>query len=115
AALAGLATERGIPAPVPPGQPRHARAYLRYWCTRALRSKIPEFRALVTRLEKHFNAITAAVELGLSNSRLEGINAKIRVIQRHGYGHSNPDTLAAMIHLCLGGITLTLPGRPTPT
>jgi hypothetical protein len=38
--------------------PRHARAYLRYWCTRALRSKIPEFVFLVTRLEKHFDAIT---------------------------------------------------------
>jgi transposase len=71
--------------------PRHARAYLRYWCTRALRSKIPEFVFLVTRLEKHFDAITAAVELGLSNSRLEGINAKIRVIQRRGYGHPDPD------------------------
>ena len=49
------------------------------------------------------------------NSRLEGINAKIRVIQRGGYGHPDPDALAAMIHLCLGGITLTLPGRPTQT
>jgi transposase len=93
--------------------PRHARAYLRYWCTRALRSKIPEFAALVARLEKHFDAITAAVELRLSNSRLEGINAKIRVIQRRGYGHPDPDALAAMVHLCLGGIALTLPGRPT--
>jgi transposase len=33
--------------------PRHARAYLRYWCSKALRSKIPEFATLVTRLEKH--------------------------------------------------------------
>jgi transposase len=48
----------------------------------------------------------------LSNGRLEGINTKIRVIQRRGYGHSDPDALTAMIHLCLGGITLTLPGRP---
>ena len=93
--------------------PRHARAYLRYWCTKALRSKIPEFRALVIRLEKHFDAIIVAVELGLSNSRLEGISAKIRVIQRRGYGHPDPDALAAMIHLCLGGIALTLQGRPT--
>jgi transposase len=95
--------------------PKHARAYLRYWCTSPLRSKIPEFRSLVNRLEKHLDAIIAAVELGLSNSRLEGINAKIRVIQRRGYGHPDPDALAAMIHLCLGGITLILPGRPTET
>jgi transposase len=43
--------------------------------------------------------------LGLSNSRLEGINAKIRLIQRRGYGFRNLDAL----YLCLGGITLNLP------
>ena len=51
----------------------------------------------------------AAVELGLSNSRLEGINAKIRLIQRRVYGFRNLDALSATIHLCLGGITLALP------
>jgi transposase len=45
----------------------------------------------------------------LSNSRLGGINAKIRLIQRRGYGFHNLDTLTAMIYLCLGGITVTLP------
>lgn len=93
--------------------PRHARAYLRLWCESAHRSRIPQFQALARRLETYFDDIIAAVELGLSNSRLEGINAKIRVIQRRGYGHPDPDALAAMIHLCLGGITLALPGRPT--
>jgi transposase len=33
------------------------------------------------------------VQLGLSNSRLEGINAKIRLIQRRGFGNANPDNL----------------------
>ena len=95
--------------------PRHAGAYLKYWCETANRSRIPQFQSLARRIQKHFDEIIAAVELGLSNSRLEGINAKIRVIQRRGYGHPDPHALAAMIHLCLGGITLTLPGRPTPT
>ncbi len=93
--------------------PQHAGAYLKYWCQTANRSRIPQFQSLARRIQKRFDDIIAAVELGLSNSRLEGINAKIRVIQRRGYGHPDPDALAAMIHLCLGGITLTLPGRPT--
>jgi transposase len=93
-------------------EPEDARAYLKAWCTTALRSRIPAFRNLVKSIRRNFDAIAAAVELGLSNSRLEGINTKIRVIQRRGYGHSDPDALTAMIHLCLGGITLTLPGRP---
>jgi transposase len=44
-----------------------------------------------------------------ANSRLEGINAKIRLIQRRGYGFRNLDALSAAIYLCLGGITLDLP------
>jgi hypothetical protein len=62
--------------------PADARAYLKRWCTAAKRSRIPAFANLVRRIEKHADAIVAAVELGLSNSRLEGINAKIRLIQR---------------------------------
>jgi transposase len=89
--------------------PADARAYLRRWCTSAKRSRIPAFVDLVRRIEKHFDAIIAAVELGLSNSRLEGINAKIRLIQRRGYGFRNLDALTAAIYLCLGGITLNLP------
>jgi transposase len=73
------------------------------------RSRIPAFANLVRRIEKHSEAIIAAVELGVSNSRLEGINAKIRLIQRRGDGFRNLDALTAAIYLCLGGITLTLP------
>jgi transposase len=91
---------------VPPDQ---ASEYLKKWCTAALRSRIPAYRNLVRRIRKHFQAIIAAVHLGLSNSRLEGINAKIRVIQRRGYGFHSLNALTAMIYLCLGGVTITLP------
>jgi transposase len=69
----------------------------------------PRVQNLVRRIRKHFDAIIAAVQLGLSNSRLEGINAKIRLIQRRGYGIRDLDSLTASIYLCLGGITITLP------
>ena len=90
-------------------EPAAARAHLKAWITAALRSRIGPMQTLARRLRAHFDAIIAAVELGLSNSRLEGINTKIRVIQRRGYGHRNPDTLTAMIYLCLGGIDIPLP------
>jgi transposase len=63
----------------------------------------------VRRIEKHADAIVAAVELGLSNSRLEDINAKIRLIQRRGFGFRNLNALTAAIYLCLGGVTPDLP------
>lgn len=90
-------------------EPTQARDYLKAWITAALRSRIDSMQILARRLRKHFHAVIAAVELGLSNSRLEGINTKIRVIQRRGYGHRDPDTLTAMIYLCIGGIGLHLP------
>lgn len=89
--------------------PADAAAYLKAWCTAALRSRIRAFKNLVRRLRKHFDAIVAAVQLGLSNSRLEGINAKIRLIQHRGYGHRNLDHLTAAIYLCLGGVTINPP------
>lgn len=90
-------------------EPADAPDYLKAWITRAIRSQIPTYQALARRLRKHFDAITAAVQLGLSNSRLEGINAKIRLIQKRGYGFRNLDSLTAMIYLCLGGIKIELP------
>ncbi len=89
--------------------PADAPAYLKAWCTSALRSRIPAFTNLVGRIRKHFDAIIAAVQLGLSNSRLEGINAKIRLIQRRGHGIRDLDSLTSMIYLCLGGITINPP------
>lgn len=89
--------------------PAIARQHLDAWCRSAERSKLAPFRNLARRLRRHFDGIVAAVEHGLSNSRLEGINAKIRLINKRGYGHPNGDHLTAMIHLCLGGITIPLP------
>ena len=52
----------------------------------------------------YFDAIIAAVELGISNALIEGINAKIRLINARGYGHHSAQTLTSMIYLCLGGL-----------
>lgn len=47
----------------------------------------------------------------MSNSKLEGLNSKIRLINHRGYGHHSAAALIAMIYLCAGGITVTLPLR----
>ena len=89
--------------------PADARLYLKRWITSALRSRIPAFINLARQIRHNFEPIIAAVELDLSNARLEGINSRIRLIQRRGYGYRSVDSLAAMIYLCIGGVTLTLP------
>jgi transposase len=90
-------------------EPRQARSYLRGWLRSASRSRIRAFVNLATTIRRQFDGIIAAIELGLSNSRLEGINSKIRLIQRRGHGHHTAEALTAMVYLCLGGITVTLP------
>jgi transposase len=89
--------------------PDEAEPYLRDWIKRAGTSGIRPFVHLAGRLHKHFDRITAAVQLGLSNSRSEGTNAKIRVIQRRGYGHQNPESLTALIYLCCAGMQIPIP------
>jgi transposase len=90
----------------PPGG---ARDHLKRWITAAKRSRIPAFVALGKRLQVYFDAVLAAVELGLSNALIEGINAKIRLINARGYGHHSAETLTSMIYLTLGGLHPQLP------
>jgi len=91
--------------------PPAARQLLKAWITAAKRSRIPAFVALGKRLHEHFEAVIAAVELGLSNALIEGINAKIRLINARGYGHHSAQTLTSMIYLTLGGLHPQLPTR----
>jgi len=90
-------------------EPEAAYDYLAWWVKRAAASGIIQMENLARKILGHFDSIVAAVELGLSNSRSEGTNTKIRVIQRRGYGYPNPTTLTAMIYLCCSGMNIWLP------
>ena len=86
-----------------------AHQFLDRWLAWACRSRIPSFVRLSRTVRAHRDGILAAVELGLSNSKLEGLNSKIRLINHRGYGHHSPAAVIAMIYLCCGGITVDLP------
>lgn len=90
----------------PPGG---ARQYLRRWITAAKRSRIPAFIALGKRLQVYFEAVIAAIELGISNALIEGLNARIRLINARGYGHHSAQALTSMIYLTAGGLHPKLP------
>lgn len=89
--------------------PADAPAHLDWWLAWACRSRIPAFVALSKTVRENRKRILAAVELGLSNSKLEGLNSKIRLINHRGYGHHSAAAVIAMIYLCCGGITIELP------
>jgi transposase len=89
--------------------PTTAAHHLDWWLAWACRSRIPPFITLSRTIRTNHDRILAAVELGLSNSKLEGLNSKVRLINHRGYGHHSAAAIIAMIYLCCGGITIDLP------
>ena len=90
-------------------RPQDGALHLDWWLAWACRSRIPSFVKLSKTIRANRDRILAAVELGLSNSKLEGLNSKIRLINHCGYGHHSAAALISMIYLCCGGITVRLP------
>ncbi len=89
--------------------PSQAPEHLEWWLAWACRCRIPSFVALSKTIRTNRSRVLAAVEMGLSNSKLEGLNSKIRLINHRGYGHHSAAALIGMIYLCAGGITVELP------
>ena len=89
--------------------PRLAPAHLDAWLAWASRSRLKPFVRLARTLREHRDGILAAIRLGLSNGRLEGLNSKIRLISHRSFGFHSADALIALIYLCCTGIVIELP------
>jgi transposase len=92
--------------------PSKAPAHLDAWLAWASRSKLKPFIKLARTIRKYKNGILAAVRLGLSNARLEGLNSKVRLISHRSYGFHGPEPLISLIYLCAGGVHINLPFTP---
>ena len=81
------------------------------WLGWARRCRIPAFTKLARSAKKFRDVILNAIAHRLSNSLIESVNAKIRLITRIAYGFKNVDALIALAMLSLGGHRPALPGR----
>ena len=90
-------------------EPAAAAAYLEDWLAWAQRSKLKPFVKLARTIRAHREGVIAAVRLGLSNGRLEGLNSKVRLISHRSFGFHTAAPLIALIYLCCGGIEIDLP------
>ena len=88
--------------------------HLDAWLAWASRSKLKPFVKLARTIRRYRDGILAAIRLGLSNARLEGLNSKVRLISHRSYGFHSADPLIALIHLCAGGITINPPFTTNP-
>jgi transposase len=84
---------------------------LEAWLAWASRSRLTPFVKLARTIRQHKHGVLAAIQLGLSNGRLEALNSKVRLISHRAYGFHSADALIAMIYLCCAGIQIALPHR----
>jgi transposase len=89
--------------------PALAPAHLDAWLAWASRSRLRPFVRLARTLREHRAGILAAIRLGLSNGRLEGLNSKIRLISHRSFGFHSAEALIALVYLCCTGIDIQLP------
>ncbi len=82
---------------------------LERWCSRASRSRIVSFVRLSKTIHSHKAGIMAAIELGVSNGRVEGLTTKIRSIIARCYGLHSAQATLALVMLSCGPIDLKLP------
>jgi len=89
--------------------PRLAPAHLDAWLAWASRSKLEPFVGLARTIRRHRDGILAAIRLGLTNGRLEGLNSRIRLISHRSFGFHSAAPLIALVYLCCSGIKIALP------
>ena len=90
-------------------RPTLASAHLDAWLAWASRSKLEPFVKLARTIRLHRHGILAAIRLGLTNGRLEGLNSRIRLISHRSFGFHSAAPLIALVYLCCSGITIQLP------
>jgi transposase len=86
-----------------------APAHLDAWLAWASRSRLAPFVKLARTIRRHRAGILAAIRLGLSNGRLEGLNSRIRLISHRSFGFHSAAPLIALVYLCCSRIAIDLP------
>jgi len=79
------------------------------WCNRAQRSRLAPFIKAAKTIRQRRDLILNAIEHGISNGRVEGLNTKVRLIIRRAYGFHSADAALALVMLAAGPINLRLP------
>ena len=81
------------------------------WLASAYRTRINAVRELSKKVQRHRKAIVRTVGLGISNTRVEAINNKIKLAVRMGYRFRNINNLITLVTLRCSNLPITLPER----
>lgn len=81
------------------------------WIEMATNSGLAAFAKVAATITRQREAVDAMIRCGLTNGRIESVNAKIRLIQQRAFGFHDPWALIALAQLTLSGLCPPLPGR----
>ena len=98
-------------------QPNVVKEMLESWISWATHSHLPEFVRVGKTIREHFDGIMAYIKHRLTNGVTEGMNTKVRLLNRRAYGFHSASAAIALMMLCCTGITILPPrtyiGVPT--
>ena len=86
-----------------------AEALLKRWCGRASRSRLAAFVKVARTISERMDLILNAIEHGISNGRVEGLNTKVRLLVRRAYGFHSAEAALALVMLAAGPVKVLLP------
>lgn len=78
-------------------------------CSEALRSGLKPFVTVAQTIRRHRAGIRAAVRLGITNARHEGLNRRVRMIVNRAYGFHSARATLALVMPTVGPIDHALP------
>lgn len=86
--------------------PAWAQRYLKLWCTRAMRSKLPPVKKFVKTVRSHEALIMNwfKAKKAYSSGSVEGLNRKINLVTRKAYGYKSFDVLKIALFHTMGDL-----------
>jgi len=84
------------------------------WISKASRSRLAPFVKAAKTIRKYRDGILAAIRLGITNGRAEGLTNVVRLITPRAYGFHSAHAALALVMLTCGPIQLRLPHQRSP-
>ena len=83
-----------------------ALATFKGWYSWAIRSRLEPMKRVARMIKAHLDGVLNAIERGVTNARLEGINSVIQWLKKSARGYRNRDRFRTAIYFHLGGLDL---------
>jgi transposase len=82
---------------------------LKWWCTRARRSRLEPFRKLADSIREHWQGVIAFMETRVTNGLIEAINGLLQLAKRMARGFRSFKNFQTMAYLKTSNLKLNLP------